>query len=123
MSRIARLFLSTAAASAIASAASSSLHAQDEDASGKDLDELAARLRNPSFAKQADRDLQIVQLLLRQRTAKADAYLRDLLADTGAHPTVVEQIVTATLISAEHRLLPEVVDRLRREAGSAVDRA
>jgi HEAT repeat protein len=95
----------------------------EEEPPGKDLDELVARLRNPFFAKQADRDLQIVQLLLRQKSAKADAYLRDLLADTGAHPTVVEQIVTATLIDADHRLLPDVVERLRREAGSALDRA
>ena len=95
----------------------------DDEPPGKDLDELVARLRNPFFAKQADRDLQIVQLLLRQKSAKADAYLRDLLADTGAHPTVIEQIVTATLIDADHRLLPDVVDRLRREAGSALDRA
>lgn len=99
-------------------------HAQsEEEPPSKDLDELVARLRNPFFAKQADRDLQIVQLLMRQRSAKSDAYLRDLLADTGAHPTVVEQIVTATLIDGEHRFLPEVVDRLRREAGSALDRA
>src|SRR5262245_41797891 len=123
MSRIVRLFLSTAAAAALAWSASPALRAPDADAAAKDLDELVARLRNPFFAKQADRDLQIVQLLLRQRTAKADAYLRDLLADTGAHPTVVEQIVTATLIDGEHRFLPEVVDRLRREAGSALDRA
>jgi HEAT repeat protein len=120
-----RLLRTLPALTAALLAVSASLaHAQSEDeAPAKDLDELVARLRNPFFAKQADRDLQIVQLLMRQRSAKADAYLRDLLADTGAHPTVVEQIVTATLIEAEHRLLPEVVDRLRREAGSALDRA
>ena len=110
-------------AALVAASAPMALAQSEDEPAGKDLDELVARLRNPFFAKQADRDLQIVQLLLRQKTAKADAYLRDLLADTGAHPTVVEQIVTATLISAEHRLLPEVVDRLRREAGSALDRS
>jgi hypothetical protein len=95
---------------------------QGED-DGKDLDELVSRLRNPFLAKEADRDLQIVQVMLRQKTPKADACLRDLLADTGAHPTVVEQIVIATLIDADHRLLPEVVERLRRESGSELDRA
>jgi HEAT repeat protein len=97
--------------------------ADGDDVTGKDLDELVSRLRNPFFAKQAERDLQIIQLLLRQKTAKADGCLRELLADTGAHPTVVEQIAVATLIDAEHRLLPEVVDRLRRESGSALDRS
>jgi len=97
--------------------------AEGDDVVGKDLDELVARLRNPFFAKQAERDLQIVQLLLRQKSAKSDACLRELLADTGAHPTVVEQIVVATLIDGEHRLLPDVVERLRRESGSDLDRS
>jgi len=114
------------AASAVLAAALSfagPARADGDDLAGKDLDELVSRLRNPFFAKQAERDLQIVQLLLRQKTAKADACLRDLLADTGAHPTVVEQIAVATLIDAEHRLLPEVVERMRRESGSELDHA
>src|SRR5687768_7522948 len=95
----------------------------DGDDEGKDLDELVARLRNPFFAKQADRDLQIVQLMLPRRSAREDGCLRDLLADTGANARVVEQTAIATLIDAGHRLPPEVVGRLRRESGSELDRA
>lgn len=114
--------LVAAAVLAFAAASAGTALAQSDD-EAKDLDELVARLRNPFFAKQADRDLQIVQLLLRRRSARADACLRELLGDTGAHPTVVEQIAIATLIDAEHRLLPELVDRLRREEGSELDRS
>jgi HEAT repeat protein len=111
------------AALALVAASSAVARAEGDDVVGKDLDELVSRLRNPFFAKQAERDLQIIQLLLRQKSPKADACLRDLLVDTGAHPTVVEEIVVATLIDAEHRLLPEVVERVRRESGSELDRS
>jgi HEAT repeat protein len=115
-----RAFTGAALAASFALAAPARAEGEDET---KDLDELVARLRNPFFAKQADRDLQIVQLMLRRKTPKADACLRDLLADTGAHPTVVEQIAIATFLDAEHRLLPEVVERVRRESGSELDRS
>jgi HEAT repeat protein len=119
--RIAALALAGAVAAwTFATAASAGTPGEDDP---KDFDELVARLRNPFLAKEADRDLQIVQVMLRQKSPKADACLRGLLADTGAHPTVVEQIVIATLIDPEHRLLPEVAERLRRESGSELDRA
>ncbi len=102
-------------------------HAQDrggaEEALPKELEEQLARLRNnPFFARMPQRVFEIVQQMLALENPRVDRSLRDLLLDTGTHPTVVEQIVIATWIEPQHRLLPDVVERLRIEAGSELDR-
>src|SRR5262245_30214957 len=113
---------SLAALLALGALAGVGARADDDAAETRAVAEDVQRLRNnPFLADEPDRVPKIVHSLVERRSAAADAALRELLKDPRTHATVVEQIALLTFVVPPHRLLEEVVERLRPEAGTALE--
>ncbi|MCE9636519.1 MAG: HEAT repeat domain-containing protein [Planctomycetes bacterium] len=88
--------------------------AQETPAEARALDADLERLRNsPFFARDPQRVRDLVTSLLKRGSTRADGVLRGLLLDARTEPNVVEQIASVTVLAEPHRLLDDVVDRLR----------
>jgi hypothetical protein len=88
------------------------------------VEETIARLRNPSavFLRDPDRVRTLVAQLMAARSLRADEVLASILSDTAAHPNVVEQVATAAVLDPDVRLLGPLLERIRVDAGSELDR-
>lgn len=113
-------------ASVTAAGASAPAYAQGDESSRESdrvVDEAVERLRNnPFFATYPERVRDLVDLLVEQRTPRADEALRKLLADPATPRGVVEKIAIACLHERTHRFVEDVAERLRRDGGGELER-
>ncbi len=107
----------------VAAAATLPASAQEAPADADRVVEEAKLLYTRVLRDEPDDLQRIAQFVLGRRVTDADDILRDILADTSTEAAApAEQVIIATIIGPERRLLPEIVDRLRMEGGSTLDR-